>query len=265
MVDNAAFPGLSSQEQKRYRRQIVIPGMGDEGQQKLKKSRVMIVGLGGLGSPVALYLAAAGVGHLSLVEGDCIEESNLQRQILYTTGDIGKLKAECAARHLQSLNPCIEIDSYPQRLTESNASSLIVGHDLVLSCVDNRATRQLLNSVCYSLNIPWIDAGVVRAIGTVMTFLPHRGPCYACLHNEPTEDESDLPLSPASLGVWGAAAGAIGSLQAMEAINFLLEREEHPVGRMLWVDMQEMICEAIFIQPSDDCPVCGQKGRDFHN
>ena len=256
-ICDCSVGSLSAAERLRYARQIVIPGVGVEGQLALKAARVLIVGLGGLGSPLAYYLAAAGVGSLTLVEDDLLEEHNLQRQILYDQQGLGQTKATLAKARLQELNPYIQVTTVAGRFTAENAATLCSGHHLICACVDNRTTRFQINAACRKLGLPWIDAAVIRDQGTVMTYLPHGGPCYACLHAESESSEVD----PATLGVWGAAAGVVGSLQAMEAIKILVgQPEELIVGRMLWCDLRQMQFESVVIAPREDCPCCGLVG-----
>jgi len=246
---------FSEAELERYARQIVIPGVGVAGQQRLQEARVAIVGLGGLGAPAALYLAAAGVGHLTVIENDLLENSNLQRQVLYETRDVGKPKVEQGVRHLQALNPWVSYRGVGELLEEGNAISLLAGHQVVISCVDSGAARQVINRACLELNTPWVDGGVVRSHGMVMTHLPRQGPCYHCLHPEEDFQEG---LTPAQLGVWGAAAGVIGSLQAMEALKLILgETANLLVGRMLWFDMQNMHVREVVMEANPSCPLCG--------
>jgi adenylyltransferase/sulfurtransferase len=243
---------LSPEELERYARQMVIPDVGEEGQIKLKQASVLIVGLGGLGSPAALYLAGAGVGRLSLLEDDSVSLSNLQRQILYGAYELNMKKTVAASIRLNDLNRHLRIEAKTVRLSEANAGELVDGYDLILGCVDNRETRFLLNKTAYAKAIPWIDGAVIRSLGTVMTYLPPKGACYACLHYDETE-ESD----PAKLGVWGAAAGVIGSLQAMEAIKYLLgEREDLLLNRMLWCDFKTMQMMNIAMEKRKECDIC---------
>ena len=243
---------LNDSELLRYSRQMVIPGVDSVGQSRLKDARVFIVGLGGLGAPVSLYLAAAGVGKMTLLDSDIVEESNLQRQVLYDTEDIGSSKASMAKKRLAALNPHVEITEYSLKLQQDNALGLIAGHDLLLSCLDNRTARRVINSACIQLKIPWIDGAVIRSSGTLTTYLPQKGPCYACLHSE---DSIERP--PAEMGVWGAAAGVMGSLMAMEAIKFLLgDADNLLVGRMLWCDLNSMEMQLIALEKRDSFNEC---------
>lgn len=248
---------LSLDESFRYARQIVMPGVGEVGQRKLKAASLLIVGLGGLGSPAALYLASAGIGRLTLLDSEVLDPSNLQRQVLYEERDIGRAKVEGAAKRLRAINSFTRIEPIRARLSEENAEKLIGDCDLVLSCVDNRSTRAIINRVCRQLGKAWVDGTVSRHQGTVMTYLPDQGPCYACLHDD--NDPADDRRTPADLGVWGPAAGCIGALQAMEAIKYLLgERDNLLNRRMLWCDLLNMQMKSIDMQQRDDCPVCGQ-------
>ena len=245
----------------RYGRQLLLPEFGELGQQRLQGARVLIVGLGGLGSPVALYLAAAGVGQLWLSDGDVLELSNLQRQILYSTADCGKAKGELAARQLRQLNPQIAIQAVAA-VAEENWSTLLqpdgLPVDLVLDCSDNMATRQLVNRACVALAIPLLSAAVSGWQGSLALFdfrrqSARRHGCYHCLY--PTAQEPSL--SCATAGVLGPAVGVIGSLQALEALKFLAGIETPALGRLSLFNALQGSWRHLQLRADPLCPVCG--------
>lgn len=226
--------------------------------QRLSQSRVLIVGAGGLGCPAAWHLAAAGVGRIGVVDLDRVDLSNLQRQILYTTADVGALKAEQARQRLQALNPAVSVVAHPVRLGADNASRLVRQYDLVIDGVDNFAARYLVGDACYLAGIPLIEAGILRWTGMVMTIAPGSdGPCYRCLFPQPPP--AGAVPSCAQAGVIGALAGAIGSLQATEAIKLLLGAGEPLVGRVLQYDA---LSGRIRVSPwgrRPGCSLCGDR------
>jgi adenylyltransferase/sulfurtransferase len=208
---------ISPSEQLRYNRQIILPGIGEEGQKRLKKARVLVVGCGGLGSPVLQYLAAAGTGCLSLVDGDIVSESNLQRQILYATEDIGLLKTEVATKKLQALNPLVNIQNFPCRFHRKNASDLLSKHDLVIDCTDNFETRYLINDVCVEQNKPMVYGAVFEYEGQAAVFNYQGSITYRELF--PESPANALPTS--TIGVLGIIPGVIGLIQATEALKII--------------------------------------------
>ncbi|RKO65976.1 HesA/MoeB/ThiF family protein [Desulfofundulus salinus] len=245
---------LTREQQKRYQRNILLPGVGMEGQKKLLRGGVLVVGTGGLGSPVAYYLAAAGVGHLGLVDADVVDLSNLQRQILHRTGDIGRPKVESARDKLVALNPDVQVEVFPERLSAASAVSLIERYDIVVDCTDNFATRFLLNETCLRLGKPFIYGGVLAFAGQVMTVMPGAGPCLRCIF--PHEPDPHVP-GCAELGVLGAVPGVIGTIQATEAIKYLLGLGDLLVGRLLTYDALSMTFYEVSIDRDSGCPACG--------
>jgi len=247
---------LSEEELTRYSRQLILDEVGGKGQSRLKKAKILIVGTGGLGSPAAFYLAAAGIGTLGLIDDDKVELSNLQRQILHSTDDLGEPKPCSAGRTLSALNPNIEIITYNKRLNKDNVEDLIKDYDLIVNGVDNFPSRYLLNDACVINNKPFIEAGILRYSGQLTTIIPGEGPCYRCVFPSPPE-EGTIP-SCQEAGVLGVTAGTIGTLQAVEAVKFILGAGKLLTGRMLIFDALEMNFREVEIKKSEDCPVCGQ-------
>lgn len=237
----------------RFSRQLVIPEIGRNGQRKLKEGKVLVVGAGGLGSPVLAYLAAAGVGTIGICDGDEVELSNLNRQILHSSETIGVSKAENAARFLQALHPDVRSIPLPRRLNEQSlAEDWVKGYDLLIDCSDNFEARFLLNQLALDQGIPLVHAAVIRWMGQATTFLPG-GPCYRCLlPHEPKH----LP-TPAESGVLGTLPGIMGSIQATEAIKLLLGTGDLLAGRMLVFDGLRMAFETVPLRKRKDCPACG--------
>jgi molybdopterin/thiamine biosynthesis adenylyltransferase/rhodanese-related sulfurtransferase len=246
---------LSPDEHRRYSRHLLLPEIGLAGQQKLRASSVLIVGAGGLGSPLALYLAAAGVGRLGLVDFDRVDESNLHRQIIHGTSDVGRPKLDSAADTLKEINPNIEIQLFPIRLSSSNALEIFHGFDLVADGTDNFPTRYLVNDAAVLSGIPNVYASIFRFEGQVSVFGAPGGPCYRCLYPEPPPP--GLVPSCAEGGVLGVLPGTIGTLQATEAIKQLLGIGASLVGRLLLYDALEMQFQTIDVPKNADCPVCG--------
>jgi len=228
------LPELSADERLRYQRHFALPEVGSAGQLALKAARVLIVGMGGLGSPVAYYLAAAGVGRLGLIDDDVIDVSNLQRQILYSTAQVGTRKVYAARDVLLALNPHVAIDAYPEQLAEHNASFLIAAHDLVIDGSDNFTARYLMNDACLLVGRPFVYGSVYRFEGQVSTFRPGDGPCYRCVF--PKAPSGTLAPNCAEAGVLGVLPGIVGTLQAMEALKIILRIGAPFVGRLLCVD-----------------------------
>jgi molybdopterin/thiamine biosynthesis adenylyltransferase/rhodanese-related sulfurtransferase len=244
---------------ERYSRQLTLPEVGEAGQRKLGAGRVLLVGAGGLGSPAALYLAAAGVGHLTLVDDDRVERSNLQRQVMHADADAGKLKIESGANALRSLNPGVEVAGVAARLDSANARELLVGQHVVIDGSDNFATRYAVNDACVALGIPNVHGSVFRFEGQVSVFWPARpglgGPCYRCLYPEPPPAE--LAPSCAEAGVLGVVPGIVGLLQAGEALKLLLGVGEPLVGRMLHYDALRVRFDEFEVLRNPDCSACG--------
>ncbi|HXR87754.1 MAG TPA: molybdopterin-synthase adenylyltransferase MoeB [Stellaceae bacterium] len=251
---------LSEAQFERYARHLVLDEVGEEGQQKLLQSRVLVIGAGGLGSPLLLYLAAAGVGALGIVDNDEVDLSNLQRQIVHVTESIGAPKVESARRTLAHINPEVKIESHALRLDESNAASLVEQYDLVADGSDNFATRYLLNDVCYRLKKPLIGAALSPFDGQLSTFKAYLGPphpCYRCLFREPPPPDS-VPRCETA-GILGAIAGVMGTLQATEVLKELLGIGESLSGTLLVYDALRAGFHSIKLPRDPDCPTCGTK------
>ena len=248
-------PELARNELHRYARHIALPEVGIEGQRQLKAGRVLCVGAGGLGSPLALYLAAAGVGTIGIVDFDEVDTSNLQRQILHGTGDVGRHKLDSAADRLHDVNPHVEVVGYSERLTSENALEILEGYDVVVDGTDNFPTRYLVNDACVLLGIPNVYGSVFRWEGQVSVFATEGGPCYRCLFREPPPP--GLVPNCAEGGVLGVLPGIIGSMQALETIKLLLGEGVGLAGRLLIFDGLEMTWREIALRRNPDCPVCG--------
>ncbi len=246
---------LDADETERYDRHLRLPGVGVEGQARLLASRVVLVGAGGLGSPAALYLAAAGVGALVLVDDDRVERSNLQRQVLHEDASIGELKTASGARRLVGLNPGIRIETVPARLDAGNVERVFAGADLVVDGADNFATRLLVNSACLRLGIPWVYGAVERFRGQVSLFRPGQGPCYRCLFPD-SPMPGDAPTC-AEAGVLGVLPGLVGTLQATEALKHLLGIGAGLDGWLLSVDALAMRFGKARLHRDPACPACG--------
>jgi molybdopterin/thiamine biosynthesis adenylyltransferase/rhodanese-related sulfurtransferase len=247
---------LSEEQRKRYQRHLIIPEIGEQGQLKLLKSKVLLIGAGGLGCPAALYLAAAGVGTLGMVDDDRVDESNLQRQVLHPTANVGKLKVESAKAALLAQNPGIHIRTYAERITASNAAEILQDYDLVIDGTDNFVTRYLMNDACVLLNKPNVYGSVFRFEGQVSLFVPGEGPCYRCLYPEPTP--SDLAPSCAEAGVLGVLPGIIGLLQATEAMKWITGVGSPLIGRLLWYDALQSTVRTFKLHRNSACPACGE-------
>jgi adenylyltransferase/sulfurtransferase len=246
---------LSPDELKRYSRHLTLPEFGREGQEKLKATSVLLVGAGGLGSPAATYLAAAGVGTIGLVDFDRVEESNLQRQILYGTDDVGRPKLEVAKERLEDLNPHVDVNLHETRLTSDNALDVIEEYDIVADGTDNFPTRYLVNDACVMTGTPNVYASIFRFEGQVSVFATEDGPCYRCLYEEPPPP--GLVPSCAEGGVLGILPGFIGTLQATEVIKLATGIGEPLIGRLLMADAAEMNFRTLKVEKNPDCPVCG--------
>lgn len=251
---------LTEAEIQRYSRHILLPEVGGVGQIRLRQASVLVIGAGGLGSPVACYLAAAGVGRIGLVDDDRVELSNLQRQILHTTERVGVLKVESAARALTALNPEVVVEPRALRLTESNARALVSRYDLVCDGSDNFATRYLVNEACVAERRTLVSAAVTRFDGQLSTFRPHiGGPCYECLFPRAVGEASAPSCGEA--GIFGAVTGVLGTLQATEALKELLEIGESLAGRLLLWDALATRFSTIALARDPLCPVCGEMGH----
>ena len=248
---------LSTEETSRYARHLTLPEVGSEGQAKLKAASVLIVGTGGLGSPVSLYLAAAGVGRIGIVDFDRVEYSNLQRQIIHGTEDVGRSKVDSAAEAIADINPLIKIEKHDQAFTSENAMRIASDYDMVIDGTDNFATRYLVNDVCVLLGKPNCYGSIFRFEGQASVFGLDGGPCYRCLYPKPPEP--GLIPNCAEGGVLGVLPGIVGTIQATEAIKIILGIGDHLSGRLLLLDALEMKFRQLKVNRDTDCPVCGDR------
>jgi adenylyltransferase/sulfurtransferase len=251
------LPGLEHDEILRYSRHLIIPNVGMEGQRKLKAARVLLIGTGGLGSPLALYLAAAGVGTLGLVDFDVVDATNLQRQVLHGTKDVGRSKIASARDRIADVNPHVNVESHETRLTSANALEIIREYDLVIDGTDNFPTRYLTNDACVLLGKPNVYGSIFRFEGQASVFATADGPCYRCLFREPPPP--GLVPSCAEGGVLGVLPGLIGTIQATEGIKLLLGIGETLVGRLLLVDALAMKFRTVKLRKDPACPACGTR------
>jgi adenylyltransferase/sulfurtransferase len=254
LVEPAA--DLSVDEVKRYSRHLIIPDVGMTGQKRLKNAKVLVVGAGGLGSPALLYLAAAGVGTLGIVDFDVVDESNLQRQIIHGVSDIGKPKAESARDSIQEINPYVEVILHEERLDSDNALDIFRPYDLIVDGTDNFATRYLVNDACVLLNKPYVWGSIYRFDGQASVFWAEYGPCYRCLYPEPPPP--GMVPSCAEGGVLGVLCASIGSIQVTEAIKVITGIGDPLVGRLMIYDALEMSYRSVKVRKDPECPVCGK-------
>ncbi len=247
---------LTPAQRARYARHLLIPEVGDEGQQKLLDARVLLIGAGGLGSPASLYLAAAGVGTLGIVDGDVVDDSNLQRQIVHSTDRLGEPKAESAKRTIEALNPDVTVVPFQERLDSENIERILAhGWDVIVDGTDNFPTRYLVNDASVWHDIPVVHGSIYRFEGQATVFHPGNGPCYRCLYPAPPPPE--LAPSCAEGGVLGVLPGIVGSLQASEALKLVLGAGETLAGRLLLFDALHTTFDEVSIKRNPDCPVCG--------
>lgn len=246
---------LSQDEMLRYSRHIIMPEVGIEGQNKLKAARVLLVGAGGLGSPAGLYLAAAGVGTIGIVDFDTVDMTNLHRQLLHGTRDVGRLKIESAQERLNDVNPHVHIEAYETRLSANNAIEIISQYDIIVDGTDNFPTRYLVNDACVLLGKPNVYGSIFRFDGQVSMFDAKKGPCYRCLYEVPPPP--GLVPSCAESGVLGVLPGIIGSLQALETIKCILNQGDSLVGRLLLFDGMSLKFREMKLRKNPDCPICG--------
>jgi molybdopterin/thiamine biosynthesis adenylyltransferase/rhodanese-related sulfurtransferase len=250
--------GLDPQRRARYSRHLLIPEVGEQGQLKLLDSKVLLIGAGGLGSPASLYLAAAGVGRIGIVDADVVDESNLQRQIVHSTERLGEAKVDSARRTIEALNPDVQVVAYEERLTSENVERILAdGWDVIVDGADNFPTRYLVNDASIWHDIPVVHGSIYRFEGQVTVFKPHQGPCYRCLF--PTPPPPELAPSCAEGGVLGVLPGIIGSLQANEALKLALGIGEPLVGRLLLFDALSAEFNEVKLRRDPDCPVCGEQ------
>lgn len=248
---------LTTDQIERYSRQILVPDLGGKGQLRLREARVLVIGAGGLGSPAALYLAAAGIGTLGIVDPDRVELSNLQRQLLHATPDLGQLKVDSAKEKLSALNPDVEVKTYPVRVEIDNAAEILAGYDFVVDGSDNFPTKFLVNDTAVELGIAFNHAGIVRLQGQTMTVIPRKTACYRCFFREPPPPEEILSCQQA--GILGAVAGTIGSIQATEAIKYLTGFEEDLLtDRLLTYDAKTMKFHSVEVKKDPACSACGK-------
>ena len=251
----AALPPLTNDEIARYSRHLLLPEVGMEGQQKLKAAKVLCIGAGGLGAPLGYYLAAAGVGTIGLVDFDVVDASNLQRQIIHSTRDVGRLKIDSAAEKLEALNPYLKIVKFNTMLSSQNALEIFKDFDIVADGTDNFPTRYLVNDACVLSGKPNVYASIFRFEGQASVFATQDGPCYRCLYPEPPPP--GLVPSCAEGGVLGILPGLLGLIQATEVIKLILGQGEPLIGRLLLVDSLSMHFRELKLRKNQDCPVCG--------
>jgi molybdopterin/thiamine biosynthesis adenylyltransferase/rhodanese-related sulfurtransferase len=246
---------LTPEQRNRYQRHLLLPEVGEKGQQKLLDAKVLLLGAGGLGSPAALYLAAAGVGTIGIIDMDVVDESNLQRQILHTLDRVGERKVDSAKKALTAINPDVNVATYDVRLGADNILDIIDGYDLIVDGTDNFPTRYLVNDASLLKRIPVVHGSIFRFEGQATVFDPYNGPCYRCLIPEPPPAE--LAPSCSEAGVLGVLPGIIGSIQAVEAIKMLLDLGDPLVGRLLSYDALEESFRTFKLRRDPDCPACG--------
>lgn len=247
---------LSHEEIRRYSRHLIMPEVGMTGQKKLKAASVLTVGAGGLGSPLAMYLAAAGVGRIGIVDFDVVDESNLQRQIIHGTSTLGKSKLESAKARMLDINPHIQVDSYEVPLTSENALDILRDYDVIVDGTDNFQTRYLVNDASVLLGKPNVYGSIFRFEGQASVFYAKEGPCYRCLFPEPPPP--GLVPSCAEGGVLGVLPGVIGTIQATEAVKLIIGQGEPLIGRLLLYDALEMSFQTLKLRKNPDCPICGE-------
>lgn len=249
---------FTAEQRKRYSRHLLIPEVGEEGQHQLLESRVLLIGAGGLGSPAALYLAAAGIGTLGIIDADTVDESNLQRQVIHTTERVGMSKVESARLTINALNPDVNVIAHETRLTKENALEIFEPYDVILDGTDNFATRYLINDATVLLKKPNVHGSIYRFEGQATVFYAGVGPCYRCLFPEPPPPE--LAPSCAEAGVLGLLPGTIGIIQATEVVKLILGIGEPLIGRMLTYDALEMSFRELRLRRDPNCPMCGANG-----
>lgn len=248
---------MNKEQLERYSRHILLSEMGEEGQEKLLDSRVLIVGAGGLGSPAAMYLAAAGVGNIGIVDDDNVDLTNLQRQIIHTNQNIGKPKVLSAKERMNGINPDVKVETYGMKLDETNVKSIFSEYDFVIDATDNFEAKFLINDTCVELGKAFSHGGIQKFSGQLMTYVPGKGPCYRCIFEEPPEPGT-VPTCR-EVGVIGCMAGMIGTMQSMEAVKYLLGIGDLLTGQFLTVDALTMEFRKVkFPKKNPNCPVCGK-------
>lgn len=253
---NVQGVGLNNEEVQRYSRHLIMPEVGMGGQRKLKAASVLLIGAGGLGSPLAMYLAAAGVGRIGIVDYDVVDYTNLQRQVIHGTSDVGRPKLESAKERIQDINPHVQVDTYEVPLTSDNALDILEPYDVIIDGTDNFPTRYLTNDACVLLGKPNVYGSIFRFEGQVSVFDAEQGPCYRCLFPEPPPP--GLVPSCAEGGVLGVLPGTVGALQATEAIKLILGIGQPLVGRLLLYDALNMEFNEVRLRKNPNCPVCGE-------
>jgi molybdopterin/thiamine biosynthesis adenylyltransferase len=248
---------FNEEEIKRYSRHIILKEIGGKGQKKLREARVLVVGVGGLGSPASYYLAAAGIGTLGIVDSDVVETSNLQRQILHRTDDIGRPKTESATEQIRALNPGVDVEKHQVRLSKDNVEQIIRDYDVIIDGVDNFAARYLLHDACFFGKKPFVEAGVLQFLGQIMTIVPGQGPCYRCVFPEPPPPGTVPSCQEA--GVLSPVPGVLGILQATEAIKLILAIGKPLVGRIIIYEALSASFREVRIKRNPRCPLCGEK------
>ncbi len=247
---------LTADQQERYARHLILEGVGAQGQEKLLAGRVLVIGAGGLGSPILFYLAAAGVGRLGIADGDRVELSNLQRQIIHRTTAIGTPKVDSAATVLKGLNPDVFLDTHHLRVTADNIGALIDDYDFVIDATDNFESKFLINDACVLAGKSYSHGGILRFSGQTTTIVPGETPCYRCIF--PEAPESDVALACSRAGVLGVLPGIIGTIQATEAIKFILGEGKLLTGRLLTYDSHSMKFREVSLRRNPRCPLCGE-------
>ncbi|GAC1438533.1 MAG: molybdopterin-synthase adenylyltransferase MoeB [Solirubrobacteraceae bacterium] len=248
---------MSAEQRERYSRHLLVPEIGDAGQAKLLDAKVLLLGAGGLGSPTALYLAAAGVGTLGIVDDDVVDLSNLQRQVIHTTGGIGTPKVDSAERAIHELNPDVRVNKYPVRIDASNIMEIIEGYDVIVDGVDNFPTRYLLNDATVRLQIPVVSASILGFDGQLSVFKPYDGPCYRCLY--PVPPPAELAPSCGANGVLGVLPGTMGLLQATEVVKLIVGAGEPLIGRLLLYEALSATFTELKVRRDPECPVCSRE------
>jgi molybdopterin-synthase adenylyltransferase len=248
---------FSNEEKERYARHLILERVGEQGQQRLRDGRVLIIGAGGLGSPAAQYLAAAGVGRIGVADGDRVELSNLQRQVIHGTSDLGRPKALSARDRMLEINPGVEVECFAEWLTPENIGAVVARYDFVLDATDNFEAKFLINDACLAAGVSYSHGGILKFQGQTMTVRPRESTCYRCIFPDPPEP--DVALSCSKAGVIGVLPGVIGAIQATEAVKFLLGIGELLTSRLLTYDLLTMRFREVALGRNPDCPACGEK------
>ncbi|AIQ42138.1 HesA/MoeB/ThiF family protein [Paenibacillus sp. FSL R5-0912] len=245
---------LTQDELARYRRQLILPEIGPEGQQRIKKAKVLVIGAGGIGSPLLLYLAAAGIGHISIYDHDVLDLTNMNRQIIHDSGNVGVPKVQSAEQTLNRLNPGLHYELHAERLTRETALSIVPQYDIVVNAVDNLDTRYMLNDVCVELRKPLVEGSIFHFEGQVMLISPDEdSACYRCVYPEPQE-----PPKKQEFGVIGVTPGIVGTLQAAEVLKYVAGTGRSLKNRMIYFDLLSASFREIELKPDPDCPVCSK-------